>query len=804
MERLRLLIRGVVQGVGFRPFVHRLATELGLNGWVRNTAQGVVVEVEGPRPALERFLERLPAERPPHSSLQSVEPSWLDPAGYTRFEIRPSDAGGALRAVVMPDIATCGDCLRELWDPRDRRYLYPFLNCTHCGPRYSILLGLPYDRPQTTMAGFVMCDACRHEYEDPANRRFHAQPNACPRCGPHLELWSPEGTVLGTSRPPGEETDPGAHARATRALIRRTAEALRSGAIVAVKGLGGFHLMVRAGSDEAVARLRTRKRREAKPLALMFPRLEMVRQVCHLSAAEERVLTGPEAPILLLDRRRHPDPEAPGISEQVAPGNPTLGVMLPYTPLHHLLLAELGEPVVATSGNLSEEPICTDEREALQRLAGIADLFLVHNRPIARHVDDSVVRVVEGREMLLRRARGFAPLPLPLGGGGKGAGPAEVVVLAAGAHLKNTVGLAVGGQAFLSQHIGDLETAAAEDAWLRVARDLPALYEARPSVVMTDLHPDYGSTRLARRLFFESVGSQVTGQGMPRARAVQHHVAHVLAVMVENEVRPPALGVAWDGTGLGWDGSIWGGEFFRVEPGRVHRVGTFRPFRIPGGDAAAREPRRAALGLLHELSREDPALEPVARGWAARRFAAAEWPILWRMLAGGIRSPWCSSVGRLFDAVASLAGLRDRNRFEAQAAMELEFRVNTGAEWNPYPLPLREPAKTGGPWVLDWGPTIRSVLADVEQGTPPAGVATRFHQALVTGIVNIARVAGCESVLLGGGCFQNRHLLSWAVRELRRAGFRPYWPQRVPPNDGGIALGQLAAYPLGLDEPAPL
>jgi hydrogenase maturation protein HypF len=803
MERLRVVIRGVVQGVGFRPFVHRLATGLALKGWVRNSPQGVVVEVEGARSALEEFVARLPAERPPHSSLQSVELTWLDPVGYGDFKICASDDTGTVRALVMPDIATCADCLREMWDPRDRRHLYPFINCTHCGPRYSIITGLPYDRPRTTMAGFEMCPDCRREYEDPGDRRFHAQPIACPRCGPHLELWSASGDVLADGRPAPGRADPETGARAVQSVIRQTAEALRAGAVVAVKGLGGFHLMVLARSDEAVARLRERKRREAKPLALMFPSIGQVRRVCRVSPAEERALCGPEAPIVLLDRLPVPERDAPRIAPGVAPGNPCLGVMLPYTPLHHLLLREVGEPVVATSGNLSEEPICTDEQEALERLAGIADLFLVHNRPIARHVDDSVVRVVEGREMVLRRARGFAPLPLPLrcAETARGSGRDTPVVLAAGAHLKNAVGLAMGGQAFLSQHIGDLETAAAEEAWLRVVRDLPALYEVRPQVVVLDLHPDYGSTRLAERTFFVGRGRSGPDSQPPVRRGVQHHLAHVLAVWVENEVGLPALGVAWDGTGLGWDGTIWGGEFFRVEAGRAVRIGTLRRFRLPGGDAAAREPRRAALGLLHELVRDDSGLESRLQQRIRRWFPAREGSVLWRMVSGGVRSPWSSSAGRLFDAVACLAGLRERNQFEAQAAMELEFHVDPGAAWDPYPLPLRQPAEEGAPVELDWAPLIRAVLEDVDRGASPAVVATRFHQGLVSGIVEVARAAGCGPVLLGGGCFQNRWLLTWTVRELRRAGFRPYWPQRVPPNDGGIALGQLAAHDLGLDEP---
>lgn len=811
MERVRLQIRGVVQGVGFRPYVHRLASDTRLCGWIRNSAQGVTIEVEGPREQIESFLRRLPAERPPHSFIQSMETTWLDPAGYREFEILPSQESGSITALVMPDVATCADCLRELFDPADRRYLYPFINCTHCGPRYTIITALPYDRSNTTMARFVMCESCRREYDDPSNRRFHAQPNACPACGPQLELWDAQGRrVLGPPVDRNVQTS-SAPQHITRAILQRAAQALREGAVLALKGLGGFHLVVLARLDGAVQRLRGRKHREAKPLALMFPDLGSVRRVCEVTEAEARVLTGPASPIVLLRKRDVPAPDAPPISEAVAPGNPYLGIMLPYTPLHHLLLAEVGEPVVATSGNLSEEPICIDEREALERLGGIADLFLVHNRPIARHVDDSVVRVVEGREMLLRRARGYAPLPLRLHGFPDRWCNPDFVVLAAGAHLKNAVGLAVGDQVFLSQHIGDLDTEAAQRAWARVARDLPELYRVQPRVVLTDLHPDYASTRLARRLITEQRSS--TSAPSPIAhRAVQHHLAHALAVMVENEVSPPALGVSWDGTGLGWDGTIWGCEFFRIESQAAFRIATLRPFRLPGGDVAARETRRAALGLLHELARANPEWGPWLTELSRQWFGPQELRVLLQMLDRGVNAPWCSSAGRLFDAVACLLGLRRVNLFEAQAAMELEFLVNEGAPWQPYPVTLAPSGKAGAnpgassknttepQLLLDWAPTILSLLEDMRLGADRSGMATRFHQTMVCALVEVARRERLRSVLLGGGCFQNRWLLEWTVQRLRQAGCQPYWAQRVPPNDGAIAVGQVAAMVAGLDE----
>jgi hydrogenase maturation protein HypF len=752
--RLRLLARGAVQGVGFRPYIYRLATELGLTGWVQNSPQGVTIEVEGDRRAAGQFLLRVEPERPPRSFLQSLEATWLDPAGHAGFEIRPSAASGDKSALVLPDIATCPDCLREVLDSANRRHRYPFTNCTHCGPRFSILEALPYDRPNTSMKGFAMCALCRAEYENPLDRRFHAQPNACPACGPHLELWDRAGRAL--------ETRDGA--------LLAAAQAIRAGAVVAVKGLGGFHLMVAAHSEPAVRRLRELKHREEKPLALMFPSLAGVQAVCEVSPLEERLLRSPEAPIVLL-RRKPPSAAAGGapvVAEGVAPGNPYLGVMLPYTPLHHLLLAELGFPVVATSGNLSDEPICTDEHEALERLGGIAEVFLVHNRPIVRHVDDSILRVMAGRELVLRRARGFAPLPVPL----KAPAPAT---LAVGAHLKNTVAVAAGRQVFVSQHIGDLETPQALAAFRRVVADLQRLYEVTPAAVAADLHPDYLSTQFAE------------ATGLPVVK-VQHHYAHVLSCMAENELEPPVLGISWDGTGYGTDGTIWGGEFLKATNDGFERVAWLRPFRLPGGDKAVKEPRRSALGLLHgvfgEAAFDLPALATL------EAFTREELGLLKAALATGVNAPLTSSVGRLFDGVASLLGLRQRVRFEGQAAMELEFLlagVETDAAYE-LALAAQDPS-----WVLDWAPMLRALIEDRRAGASAALISAKFHNALVEAMVCVAQRVGEARVVLSGGCFQNQYLTERAVRRLGEEGFRVYWQQRVPPNDGGIALGQVVA-----------
>ncbi len=801
-RRLRVVVRGAVQGVGFRPFVHRLAHELGLAGWVRNSPQGVFLEAEGAAGQLESFLVRLQSEKPPPASIQSLEASWLDPAGHLGFVIQPSETAGDPTTLVLPDIVTCEACRREIFDPGNRRYLYPFTNCTHCGPRYSIIEGLPYDRARTSMRKFGLCEQCQAEYENPADRRFHAQPNACPRCGPHLEFWDRNGRVLAS------------HRQALHAAVG----ALRHGSIVAVKGLGGFQLLATALCEATVRGLRVLKQREEKPFAVMFASVEAVRAHGEVSGLEERLLRSPEGPIVLVRRKRE-DPALAvlhaAIVPAVAPGNPYLGVLLPTTPLHHLLLMALAIPVVATSGNVADEPICVEEREALTRLRGVAEFFLVHNRPIVRHVDDSVARVVLGREMLLRRARGYAPLPLPLppaGAGGAGSGGARdsgPVVLAVGAHLKSAVALAVGGQVFGGQHVGDLETEAAFDALRRTAHDLEQLYAARPGVVAADWHPDYLSGRWAE-------GLAGAGAGAPVLVRVQHHHAHVLACLADNGLEDPVLGVAWDGTGWGPDGTVWGGEFLAVEGAGYRRVACLRPFRLAGGEQAVREPRRSAVGLLHEV--EGPGWTELEEVASVRALRPVERQVLRRMLERGVNSPATTSAGRFFDALASVLGLRHVCRHEGQAAMALEFACDEAGEAEAYPLPLVEAAAVrlrgcgeesaggaggggagvaplgGGPaWVLDWAPLLAGVRADLARGVGVGRVAWRIHLALAEGVVAVARRVGWPRVVLTGGCFQNRILLEQAVGRLQAAGFRPYWHQRIPPNDGGIAAGQAVA-----------
>jgi hydrogenase maturation protein HypF len=850
LRRVRVEIHGAVQGVGFRPFVYRLATELGLAGWVINDTQGVFIEVEGPETAVQRFLARLPAEVPPRAIVQTIESAWLTPAGDERFEIRHSDHSGAKTVLVLPDIATCPDCLAEVLDPANRRHRYPFTNCTNCGPRFTIIEALPYDRPNTTMRRFTLCPDCKTEYENPLDRRFHAQPNACPVCGPRLALYDDrrqtadggpqmaddgptadggqrssgvsdqssvdevqdltfkvQGSAVGDVQPATFNLQPPAvggrrSAVATGdAALKRAAAALRAGQIVAVKGLGGFHLMADAGSDEAVRRLHESKPRRAKPFALMARDLDQVRELCEVPPAAEALLTSPEAPIVLLEKRSSVDDvqrstfnvQRSAVSHEVAPDNPYLGVMLPYTPLHHLLLREVGRPVVATSGNLSDEPICTDETDAMQRLGHIADVFLVHDRPIARHVDDSVAWIVRGAPRLLRRARGYAPLPVTL--------KTEIpTILAVGAHLKNTVALSVGRQVFISQHIGDLETPEALAAFERVIADFLKLYEAQPVAIAHDLHPDYASTR------YTLERSNVQLANVKTLIAVQHHHAHLAACLAENGVEGPALGVTWDGTGYGADGTIWGGEFLLGDAAGFERVAHLRPFRLPGGDAAVKEPRRVALALLWEAY-GDAALEmddlaPI------RSLPAGERRVLAQMLRKGLNAPITTSAGRLFDGIAALIGLHQEVSFEGQAAMALEYAADA-AERGAYPVELvagsrlkveGAPPSTFDlqPSTLDWRPLLDALLADLRRGVPAGIIAARFHNALVEAMAAVAQAIGQPrlgvqpKVALTGGCFQNRLLTERTADHLESLGFEVLLHRQVPPNDGCISLGQVA------------
>lgn len=752
-KRLYLQIRGAVQGVGFRPFIYRLATEMHLTGWVNNSAQGVFIEIEGTPQDLEIFIKRIHQEKPIVASIQALESTELELADYTEFSIRPS-VKGEKTAVVLPDLAICPDCLQEIFDPQNRRYNYPFTNCTNCGPRYSIIRSLPYDRVNTTMQDFQMCPQCEAEYQNPLNRRFHAQPNACPNCGPHVEFWNHQGQVLASHH---------------LALIQAS-QAILEGKIVAVKGLGGFHLMVDARNGKAIQLLRQRKHRLEKPFAVMFPSLEAIKQSCQVSLLEEKLLRSPAAPIVLLKSWKNKE-NNPEIHQSVAPGNPNLGVMLPYTPLHCLLMAKSGFPVVATSGNLSDEPICIDEFEALQRLGQIADVFLVHNRPIVRAIDDSVVRVVSNQEMILRSARGYAPFPMAMENS-QAKEESKPQILAVGGHLKNTVAISKGKIAFLSQHLGDLETIPAYHAFENAITSLSSLYDFSPDIVACDLHPDYRSTQFAQNL------------GIPII-SVQHHYAHILACMAEHQLKPPVLGVAWDGTGYGDDGTIWGGEFLRIKPDfSYQRVAYLRPFQLPGGEKAVKEPRRVALGLLYQVFREIPSSFTMG-------FSTSELKLIEQMLKQTLNTPITSSMGRLFDGVAAILGIRQILNFEGQAAMELEWKIDPQITFEQrYHWRIDQ---SQFPLQLDWEPVILEILEDLKHQVPVGMISAKFHHSLVDAIATITQLLNIPQIVLTGGCFQNRFLLEHTFNDLTQKHYHPYFPQRIPPNDGGIALGQILA-----------
>ena len=735
-----------MQGVGFRPFVHRLAGELGLDGFVRNDERGVLVEVEGEPQRVELFLARLRDDAPPLALVERVLAEAVAPqAAGAGFLIVPSEGRGPPAALVSADVATCEDCLAELFDPADRRYRYPFLNCTNCGPRFTIVRGVPYDRPRTTMAGFAMCAACRAEYEDPADRRFHAQPIACAECGPQLRL---------------EGSDPSLHFTAGRGLtpLAGAVAALLAGRVVAVKGLGGFHLACRADDEDAVGALRARKHREDKPFALMVPSVEAARELVDLGGEEERLLRGRERPIVLAPRR-----DGAAVAVAVAPHARELGVMLPYTPLHHLLLAGAATPLVMTSGNVSDEPIAYEDAEALERLGGIADLFLLHDRPIHMRTDDSVVRAAGGRPLMLRRSRGHVPSSLAL------PEPAARPVLACGAELKSTFCLAKGSRAWVSHHIGDLANLETLRSFTEGVEHFERLFDVRPELVAHDLHPEYLSTKYALE---REAAAHV---------AVQHHHAHLAACLAEHGETGPAVGAIFDGTGFGLDGTIWGGELLAGGTDGFERAGHLWPVRLPGGEQAVRQPWRMACAWLQEALGEEP---PPLPGVEPRR-----WQAVAALARSGLAAPATTSMGRLFDAVAALCGIRTEIRYEGQAAIELEAAAEPG-DHGRYELPLTADL------LLDARPAVLELAADLARGTPAGMVSARFHDtvaaATAAACVRAASLRGLDTAVLSGGVFLNRRLLERTVAALRAAGLRVLVPERLPPGDGAIAFGQAA------------
>ena len=754
MERRAIVVRGIVQGVGFRPFVYNLAVGLHLGGFVRNQTGTVHIEAEGDPAALGRFLADLAGRPPPLAHIEHLSWEPRPPRGERQFRIESSEADPNGVVFLSPDVAVCADCLAELFDPTDRRYRYPFLNCTNCGPRLTIITGAPYDRPRTTMAGFPMCSACRAEYEDPANRRFHAQPTACAACGPRLQLLDAAGTPIPADDP-----------------LALFADALRAGKIGALKGLGGYHLACDARNAAAVGELRRRKQRDEKPFAVMVPDPDAAAALCEVGPAERALLLPPRCPIVLL--RKYAKAAIP---TEVAPRNPRLGVMLPYTPLHHLLLRAVGgAPLVMTSGNRSDEPIAYRDGEALEKLAGIADLFLVHNRPIHVRCDDSVTRVVDGEELPVRRSRGYAPRPVGL--------PFDCPrpILAVGGQLKGTFALGRGRQAFLSHHLGDLDHFEAFRAFEKDIVLYQNLFAVAPTTLAHDLHPEYATTRYAR--------TRAEREGVALF-AVQHHHAHMAACMAEHGLGGPVIGVTFDGTGFGTDGAVWGGEFLTGDCRTFRRAAHLRYVGLPGADQAIREPWRMAVAHLADAGCISRPLRS--------RISLPQVRLIEKMLERRLNSPWTSSAGRLFDAVAALAGVRDCVSYEGQAAIELEWLAEGTAPNGAYPfdLPIPADAARGAPIVVDTRPLIRAVVEDMDRGTGPADIARRFHSTVVDLIAvvcgRIRQDTGLSAVVLSGGVFLNALLTREVSARLGGDGFRVYRHRLVPPNDGGLSLGQLA------------
>jgi hydrogenase maturation protein HypF len=747
LEGRRITVTGIVQGVGFRPFVHRLATANRITGRVRNHSAGATIDVFGARDALERFCRQLVADQPPAARLTAVGWSPIGLETCEAFEIDASEAGGDRRVSIPADIATCAECLSELFDPRDRRYRYPFTNCTNCGPRFTIAIDLPYDRCATTMARFEMCPDCRREYEDPRDRRFHAQPNACPACGPQLWL-----------------ADANAGRIETRDPIETAADALRDGSIVAVKGLGGFHLACDATSREAVTALRRRKHRDQKPFAVMVRELADAERLAGLTDAERALLASSERPIVLVRRAGQAE-----LAPEIAPISPLVGLMLAYTPLHHLLLESAGRPLVMTSGNLSEEPIAYRNDEAIQRLGKIADMFLLHDREIAAPCDDSVARVIGSAPTIMRRSRGYVPRPVPV------AQPFDEPILAVGGHLKNAFCLGVGDAAWFGPHVGDLDNLETCEAFEEAVERMERFVGVTPEIAAHDLHPDYESTRYAR------------GRGFRLRVPVQHHHAHLASAMAERGIAGPALGVVFDGSGFGGDGSMWGGELLLADFSGFERIGTLRPIALAGGDRAVREVWRLALALVDDAF--GGSFDALDRIELFRSVESSAVSVVRRMIASGLNSINAHGAGRYFDAIGALAFASPRAAYEGQVAVMLNNFADpheTGA----YEFAFERSER---PWQLDLRPMVRRIVQEVIAGVPRGRIAARFHNTLIEGAAAMVRAALAERgrvpVVLSGGCFQNPRLAEGIAASLREVS-TVHLNRTVPPGDGGIALGQ--------------
>ena len=745
--RLRIRIAGLVQGVGFRPFIHRLATELALSGYVLNDTDGVLIEAEGDKSSLDDFLIRIDRDKPGISNIFSLQHTYLEETGFDGFEIRESKGDGEIRVSILPDISICEECLEDIANPKDRRFMYPFTNCTNCGPRFTIIKSLPYDRQNTSMKAFTLCPDCEKEYNDTGNRRFHAQPNACHSCGPGVTLHDCDGQLI---------------CEKEKALEKVTS-LIRKGYIVAVKGLGGYHLLCDAINEETVARLRKKKNREEKPMAVMFPDIEAMKSEVSLSPLEERAVQSIEKPIVIVQKSR-----GSALADSASPGNSTIGVFLPYTPLHYLVLRKLKKPVVATSANMTDEPIAKDEKDAFARLSKIADYYLIHNRKIVRRCDDSVVRIMATRQVPIRRSRGFAPLPIRLHF------QLKKPVLALGPSMNNTIALGFEDKVYLSQHIGDLDTPLATEFYEETIHDFLRMFDIRPEVVMSDMHPGYFSTKYGETNYTKKL------------LKVQHHYAHILSCMVENEVSEDReiIGFAFDGTGYGLDKTIWGGEVLVASYRGFERAYHLLPFKLPGGDKAVKEPVRTALSLLYETFGEETGkVDSLAMDNQEKYFYLD-------MIRKDVNSPYTSSMGRLFDGVAAILDCTQKTSYHAQAAHELEQLASGSKETASYPFSLQ-----GG--TIDYRPIVEMLVNDLHQGVARAVIAQKFHNTVVKIIVFTAEILRKERatslVALSGGVFQNAIILDQTYSKLKKQGFVPLIHQLVPPNDGGISLGQAVA-----------
>lgn len=754
INRKKLQVTGIIQGVGFRPFIYHQANQLALKGWASNTGDGVTVDIEGSPSALDAFIEAVQKKPPINSKVESLTITNLPVCGYQQFELCNS-AGQQHSMFISPDIATCPACIDELLDPSNRRYQYAFTSCSQCGPRYSIINALPYDRERTAMHTFPLCQACQHEYDNPSDRRFHAQTIACPDCGPTVELLTHQGKYLADNI----------------TAIKQASAALTTGKIVALKGIGGFQLLANASHQASIEQLRTHKSRPEKPFALMCRDIAQVDTIATPSALEKKLLLSAASPIVLMDKLI----PCSTLADGVAPDNTRIGIMLPCSPLHHLLLAYLAFPLVATSGNLSHEPIYIDNQQAIDRLANIADFFVIHNRPILRPVDDSVVQTIHNEPTLLRTARGYAPVTIKLADNQSAQHP-QRPTLAVGGHLKNTFAISQGDYAMISQHNGDLESLEAVTGFKQNIADLSQLLEYHPELIAQDQHPEYASSLYAKSLHLPTVN-------------VQHHHAHLLSCMTEHAIKPPLLGIVCDGNGLGDNGTLWGGEFFTLDPSSsISRIASLRPFSLLGGAIAIKEPRRSALAMLWEYMGdnvfEHSSLAPVAA------FTEEEKALLQPMLNKRINSPRSSSLGRLFDCVASLLDLCQVSSYEGQAAQRLEQCFAATASDDFYRVLWQQDKDLAR---FDWQPLLGDIIDDLNNAVPKPLIACKFHNTLVEMMVDMTHKSGQKRVILSGGSFQNRYLSETLIRRLLDLDIKVYWQQKLPCNDGGLALGQLVA-----------